>query len=457
MNNLYAHPASFKDPAGFIFLKDGVYYRQVNNSAAADYDLLMNSGLYEKLVKQKKLIPHAEVSAPVSDTSVHYKTILPEQLSFTSYAYEWCFEQLKDAALTTLQIQKTALEHGMILKDATPFNIQFKDGRPVFIDTLSFQKYTEGDSWVAYKQFCESFLAPLLLMCYRDLSLNSLLLTHLNGIPLTIAAKLLPAKTKFNLGIYLHIHLQAKFQLKAFAGNTTGKKKLGLQQLKNITSSLINLTQKLQLPKQKTAWNNYYDETILSKEYFNAKQKLVTDFLLNTEYKIVLDLGANTGEFSFLAAEKAEKVIAADFDTACINRLYTLTKEQQFKNIFPVVINAANPTPATGWANRERESFLERANADVILALALIHHLCITANITLAMIASLLKTKCKYLVIEFIPKSDPKVQQLLCYRQDVFTDYTMEKFEENFSAYFIIQKKQLITGTGRILYLMKTQ
>lgn len=457
MNSSPSHPASFKDPAGFIFKVDGIYYRQVNQSYSEEYNLLMNSGLYEKLVQQKRLIAHTEVDNYKSNDEKWYKTLQPRQLDFISYPYEWSFDQLKDAALLTLQIQKESLRYGMSLKDATPFNIQWLNGKPIFIDTLSFEKYTEGESWVAYKQFCESFLAPLLLMRYRNHELNKLLVSYPNGVPLTMVADLLPGKTKFNLSIYLHIHLQAKFQRKPGAGQSSKKNHLGLTQLNNIIESLYGCIKKLQPQKQITTWNNYYEETILSKDYLVAKEQLVRDFLSLTEHKTILDLGANTGEFSLLAAQTTEKIISADFDADCINHLYNQTKQNKIKIIFPLVINISNPTPAIGWANTERESFWQRINVDLIMALALVHHLCISGNISFPMLAELLKNKCRYLVIEFVPKSDPKVQQLLSYRKDVFEEYTEPNFEKAFSNHFMIIKKDTVTSTNRVLYLMKNK
>ncbi|MGE5108396.1 MAG: hypothetical protein ACM3H8_12675 [Sphingobacteriales bacterium] len=457
MNSLPSHPASFKDPAGFIFKVDGIYYRQVNQSYSEEYNLLMSSGLYERLVQQKKLIAHTEIESHKSNEEKWFKTLLPQQLDFISYPYEWCFDQLKDAALLTLQIHKESLKAGMSLKDATPFNIQWLNGKPVFIDTLSFEKYTEGEPWVAYKQFCESFFAPLLLMRYRNQELNKLLISYPNGVPLTIAADLLPAKTKFNLSTYLHIHLQARFQRKAGDGQSTKKNHLGLEQLNNIIESLYSCIKKLELQKQKTTWNNYYEETILSKDYLAAKEQFVKEFISLSDHKTILDLGANTGEFSLLAAQTSERVIAADFDADCINNLYNQTKQNKNKNIFPLVINISNPTPAIGWANKERESFWQRINVDLVMALALVHHLCISGNISFTMLADVFKTKCRYLIIEFVPKADPKVQQLLNYRKDIFEEYTEPNFEKTFSNYFVIIKQETIISTNRILYLMKNK
>ena len=204
--------ASFRDPSGFLFTRQGVLYRQVNQLYRENYDRLMTSGLAEKLIRGGWLIPHTEVDAPPADASLAYKVIRPELLDFISYPYEWSFSQLQDAALNTLAIQKMALESGMALKDASAYNMQFHHGRAVLIDTLSFEVYREGEPWVAYRQFCQHFLAPLALMAYTDVRLSQLLRVYIDGIPLDLAARLLPGKTRWDLGLATHIHLHAAAQ-----------------------------------------------------------------------------------------------------------------------------------------------------------------------------------------------------------------------------------------------------
>ena len=199
------HPASFKDPSGFVFQANDINYRQVNKMYAENYELLFSSGLYKNLTEKKLLIPHKEVSENITQSPDWYKTLLPQQINFISYAYEWSFDQLKDAALLTLKVLKIAVEHGMILKDATPFNIQFNEGRAVFIDTLSFEKYDTTKPWIAYRQFCECFLFPLYLEHYLKSDVQKILSTYLDGIPVDITAKLLPMKSSLNMGVWLHV------------------------------------------------------------------------------------------------------------------------------------------------------------------------------------------------------------------------------------------------------------
>ena len=214
MTNREIIAGSFRDPSGFLFYKNNILYRQVNTTYRENYNFFIESGLYQSLVDSKLLVPHIEEKTDVICGDGVYKILKPEVVPFVSYPYEWCFSQLKDAALTTLKIQKIALDFGMSLKDSSAYNIQFVRGKPVFIDTLSFEKYQEGSPWVAYKQFCQHFLAPLALMSFLDVRLNQLLKVFIDGVPIDMASTLLPVKTKLKFSLFSHIHLHAKTQKK---------------------------------------------------------------------------------------------------------------------------------------------------------------------------------------------------------------------------------------------------
>ncbi|MBS1565012.1 MAG: class I SAM-dependent methyltransferase, partial [Bacteroidetes bacterium] len=418
MTDTKQHPASFRDPAGFVFAYEGKYYRQVNQRYAAAYTQLKNSGLYDELVKEKKLLSHTELEQNLTGSPDWYKTLLPEQLSFISQPWEWCFSQWKNAALLTLSIAKKAMEKGMMLKDATPFNIQFQGTRPVFIDTLSFEPYDAGKPWVAYRQFTECFLGPLLLARYRSQDMPALFQLHTQGIPPALVSRLLPFKTRFNLNIYLHVHLPARMAAKA--GDNAPEKKIVFSEKKlfSILDSLDALVRSLELPASVTTWNNYYEETILGKAYVEEKKAVIGRWLQQSSPATVLDIGTNTGLFAELAAAKSNLVIAVDADIDCINRLYRHCREQKIKNILPLRIDITNPSPATGWDNAERSAFLHRAKADLTMALALIHHLAITYNVTFPQMAATFAATAPQLIIEFVPKSDPKTALLLQHRED---------------------------------------
>lgn len=449
---MQTHPASFRDSDGFVFWHEGRIYRFIQPAYEPHYAQLMGSGLYGELLKKKMLIPHEEISDTAAFNLPAGRVIQPEQLSFTSYPYEWSFNMWKDAALLTLHMAMAALKKGMIVKDATPFNIQFHNGQPVFIDTLSFENYQEGRSWVAYHQFTECFLGPLLLMHYCHPATHKVFAVYPNGIPIDVLVNLLPGRSRWNMNTFLHIHLQAKFagkQKQGKAGNNFSKQKLEI-----LLKGLEGFVQKLSPKLVKTTWDDYYSDTISGKGYLDAKTLLVKSFSNWIDFKTVIDLGANDGHFSMLFGED-KQVIATDADPNCINELYLSVKGTGRTNILPLVNDLTTPSPAIGWNNAERDSITARLKADLVLALALVHHLAIAANVPLPLIAAWLQPMAPQLIIEFVPKTDEKVKLLLQNREDIFDGYSLEHFKSAFSLYFNIEKEEIVGNTERVLFLMK--
>jgi ribosomal protein L11 methylase PrmA len=450
---MQALSSSYRDRAGFVFEHHGKIYRYVHPAFMGHFTRLINSGLYDELVRNKWLIPHSEITNITDFIFAEGKVLLPEQLSFISYPYEWSFDMWKDASLLCLQVAMLSLQKDMVLKDATPFNIQFIKGRPVFIDTLSFENYTDGKPWVAYRQFCECFLGPLLLMHYCHADTNKLFTVYPNGIPLNVLATLLPARSKWNVNTFLHVHLQSKISNKKKI-NPRSEKNLPKQKLEILLKGLQSFVQKLTAKKAKSTWNDYYKNNILGSEYLNEKTAIVKSFISEIEFKNVIDLGANDGYFSLLfAADK--NVIAADSDVNCINDLYRKIKKEKINNILPMVINLVAPSPAIGWNNKERDSITSRFKADLSLVLALVHHLAIANNIPLHLIADWLNPIAKHLIIEFVPKNDEKVKLLLQNREDIFHDYSLENFKSIFADKYQFLKEEKVGNTNRVLFLMK--
>ena len=447
--------SSFRDPSGFLFERSGVLYRQVNNSYKSHYDQLISSELYKKLVDNGLLISHKEVSPEISPQKA-YKVLQPDPIPFISYPYEWSFSQLKDAAITTLKIQGIALDHGMVLKDASAYNIQFVGSRPILIDTLSFEKYHEGEAWVGYKQFCQHFLAPLLLMKYKDLRLGLTSQLFIDGIPLDYASKLLPISTYIKPLALLHIHMHSRSQ-KAFESKKVklGEYRVQKEAIVRMAKSLEQSILKLTLPVQHTVWGNYYDDTNYSHKAFREKKSLVQEMLKSIKPKKVWDIGANTGEFSRLAAQLGAYTVASDIDALAVERNYLQTKAAKETNLLPLIIDLTNHSPSLGWENMERASYLSRGPADVVMALALVHHLAIGNNVPFIKIAEMLSRMGKYAIVEYVPKSDSNAIRLLQSRKDIFDGYTESGFEKSFSLYFSIVTRASIVGSKRVLYLLK--
>lgn len=446
------HPSSYRDPSGFIFERKGSLYRQVNIVFKEHYDLFVRSGCYEKMVTKGLLIPHETIHENLNGSADWYLTLKPQKISFITYPYEWSFDMMKTAALLTLDLLKEALNSGLVLKDATPFNIQWHQGKLVFIDTLSFEIYREEEPWIAYRQFCECFLAPLVLMHYSKNSLQQLSLAYPNGIPLSIAKSFLPWRSRFSLHTYLHIRLHAGIANNKKAGEKR-KIKFSKQKLLNLVRSMEILLHQLKAPDQQTAWSEYYEEASQRNDYLEQKKNIIREWLDKSgPISLAADLGANDGEFSRLLSERKIQVIAADLDPVCINNLYNQIRNDGEKNIQPLIMDLANPSPAIGVNNEERDSFLSRLRVDLVLALALIHHLAIGKNISLRLIAKLFAGLTRFLIIEFVPKTDPKVQEMLQQKKDIYSDYSEQRFEEEMKNYFTIEMKKQIPATERVLY-----
>ncbi|MCX5782698.1 MAG: SAM-dependent methyltransferase [Elusimicrobia bacterium] len=459
MNNIQRVLSSFRDPSGFVFLCDNVIYRQINYIYKENFETLMTSGLYSELVKNEYIVPHVEVSKeklPVLDDYA-YKIIKPQTIPFISYPYEWCFSQLKDAALLTLNVHKTAVRYNMALKDCSAYNVKFHKGKPVFIDTLSFEKYTEGPPWKAYRQFCQHFLSPLALMCFLDERLNKLSSVFIDGIPVELAHKILPYQSYFNIPVFLHIHMHSLLGTKHSKNIIDEKlnKKVSRHSHLALIESLETAVNNLNVKTVSSNWSEYYNENSYTKKGLEQKTVLVGEYLDKVKPETVWDLGSNDGTFSRLCAKKGIYTVSADSDYACVEKNYRECKSTGEKNIIPIVMDLVNPSPSLGWNNSERKSLAERGSCDLVLALALIHHLAISNNIPFEKIAQFLNEICKYLVIEFVPKSDPQVERLLKIRKDIFSCYDADNFEKSFLNYFSIEDKKNIPDSERVVYLMK--
>jgi len=416
----------------------------------------MASSLYENLTKAGLLIPHEEVDLRGDDSADFYKTIRPEAVPFISYPYEWSFSQLKDAALATLEIQKRALQFGMSLVDSSAYNIQYMRGRPLLIDTLSLRKYVEGKPWTAYRQFCQHFLAPLALMSLKDIRLGQLSRIYIDGIPLDLASGLLPSKSKLRIPLLLHLHLHAKSQ-KRYANRSvnTKNRKVSRQAFLGLVDSLESAIARLSWKPGGTEWANYYQDTNYTPPGLEHKSQLVSEYLKDAQPRLLWDLGANVGHFSRIGARTGALTISFDIDPACVERNYLQCTREKQTNLLPLLSDLTNPSPGIGWENEERMSFFERGPADAVMALALIHHLCIYNNVPFAKAAQFLSRITRFLIIEFVPKDDSQVQRLLATREDIFMNYDQANFEKAFRGLFHVKRSNAIQDSRRILYLME--
>jgi ribosomal protein L11 methylase PrmA len=412
------------------------------------------------MVDHQWLVPHDEVQLPEGSPAEDYLDLRPELIEFISYPYEWAFSQLQDAALLTLDVQELALARGMVLKDASAYNVQFRRGRPVLIDTLSFETYVDGTPWQAYGQFCRHFLAPLALMSGRDVRLGQLSRIHLDGIPLDLASRLSPWRSYLRLGLLLHLHLHA-WSVRRYArrsGNAPApaKPRVDKRSLLAILGSLRSTVRRLKWRPERSEWIDYY---VGGHNYEPAtlgyKADQVVAYLRLVRPARVWDLGANLGLFSRLAAREGAQTVAFDVDPACVERHYLELRRDQEGRVLPLLLDLTNPSPSIGWSNRERPSLLDRGHPDMALALGLVHHLAISNNVPLEVVASFLSSLAPHLVVEFVPKTDSQVRRMLATREDVFPGYHRAGFEAAFGQHFTIERCHPLPESERVLYLMR--
>lgn len=444
-------PSSFRDPSGFVFKRDGTVFRQVSPAFQPTFDAFETGGLYEALVSDKRLIPHERVEGEEG-------VLCPQQIPFISYPYEWSFQQLKEAALLTLGIAEEALAHGMVLKDASAYNVQFLDGAPIFIDTLSFEPYEEGAPWIAYGQFCRHFLAPLWLMAHVDYRCILLLRDHIDGIPLDYAVKLLGKTKGFSLTEYLHLRMHAKMQTSKAAdqGKSTRGKQLSKTALIGLLDNLKSGIRKLEWKAGKTEWGDYYNNTNYSSTAAKAKRDLIDQVVSEKKPDSVWDIGANDGTFSRIAARYAKHVASLDIDPVAVNLNYKKNKAEGASNLLPLMVDFTNPSPALGWLNEERDSLFQRTGADLVMALAVVHHFCISNNVSLERLTSFFAASTrKWLVVEFVPKSDSQVEILLATRADIFPEYNLASFKAALETAFELTDEYPIEGSERTLLIFE--
>jgi hypothetical protein len=433
-----------------------VLLRQVNTAFETDWRRFHESGLYEALVRDGLTIPFEVLPDDPGLGGELLCVIRPRPVPFISYPYEWCFGELKDAALITLRVQDAAMDRGMTLRDASAFNIQFLDGRPVLIDSLSLGVLEPGRPWVAYRQFCEQFLAPLALMAHRDVRLAALTAVNLDGVPLDLAARLLPRRTVLDPGLAAHIHAHGRAQRGA-SGRTEAARRARVSEtgLRALVDSLRRTIEALRWEPRGTTWADYADQDGYADAARASKAALVEGALRAAGGEVVWDLGANTGVYSRIAADLGRRVVAFDNDPAAVERAWRAIRTESETRILPLLVDVASPTPSLGWAGAERRSLLERADADVVMALALVHHLAIGRNVPLPRITDLLADLAPWAIVEFVPREDPMAGVLLSTREDIFTDYDLEGFRRATERRFTVEADGPIEGSARRLFLLR--
>ena len=453
---------SFRDRDGRIYIVGDRVLRGISEGALADYRKLESKKFFKRFVDEGKLVatrelPMGDVPLPDEEKARWAGFLEHDRVPVISYAYEWTFGMLKDAAVLTLDLLEAAIKAGMTLKDATPYNVQFVDGKPVFIDIPSFETLQPGSTWSGYRQFCEMFLFPLMLQAYKGIDIQPMMRSSIDGVGVQTAAKMFGFRDRFRKGVFSHVWLQAKLDRRY--GSTSQDVKSELKSAgfsKELILANVRKTRKL---VQKLSWGGEGSEWGAYEEFHNysesdhaLKEAFINDCVRDSGAKTVWDIGANTGQFSRIAAKHADQVLAMDIDHFAAERMYRRNAEEGISNILPLVQNVCDPSPSWGWRNRERTDLASRAKPDLVLCLALIHHVVITANVPLDEFIAWLAGLTDQLVIEYVSRKDDKVETLLRNKEDKYHDYSRENLEAALARHYHIRKTLPLESGNRFLY-----
>jgi SAM-dependent methyltransferase len=382
-----------------------------------------------------------------------------ERVPFVSYPYEWSFGMLREAALLQLEVLLAALDEGLTVKDASPYNVQWRGSAPLFVDVGSFERAAPGEPWAGYRQFCSLFLYPLLLQAYRDVPFQPWLRGRIDGIPPAVCRQLLSARDVLRPGVLSHVYLHSRLERRheGEAGKVRADLRsagFGAELIKANARRLERLVRRLRRPAQRSAWSGYRAEQPYDEADALAKDDFVRAALGERRWGLVWDLGANDGRYARLAAEHADYVVAMDADEAVVDELHAALAGEGSRSVLPLVVDVVDPSPALGWRGRERRTLAERGRPDLTLCLALVHHLTITANVPVREVLEWLAGLGSTLVIELATRDDPMVRRLLAAkRPGLHEDYGEEQFERVLAELFTIRRRQPLPGGTRTLYV----
>ncbi|MGZ5325223.1 MAG: methyltransferase [Solirubrobacterales bacterium] len=461
-------PGSFRDPDGRVFLTDEGVYRALSEAGLADWRALADSPLLnelssEGLLVKTELAGETEIAAAIAEAlpAEPAAVLRHERIPFVTYPYEWPFSMLRDAALLQLDLLQRALDQGLMLKDASPYNVQWRGVNPVFIDVSSFERLREGEPWAGYRQFCMLFLYPLMLQAYRGIDFQPLLRGAIDGIPPSQARALFGGRDALRAGVLSHIRLHAR--LERSNAQRAGEDVRGELKSANFSTELIRsnlkrmrkLVERLEWKAGRTAWTAYRSENTYSDADDQAKAAFVAA-AVESHSRLTWDLGCNDGAYARLAAEHADCVVALDSDHATVDGLYRALRESASRRIVPLVGNLVDPSPGLGWRGEERRPLAARGAPELVLALALVHHLSISGNVPLRALLDWFASLGARLVIEFATREDPMVKRLLAAkRQGLHGDYELGEFDRLLSERFSVERRETLPSQTRVLFLAR--
>jgi hypothetical protein len=458
-------PGSFRDPESRVFYAGDGVYRALSQEGLSDFETLSQKRFWKRSSDEGEIVRTELVEDPESLPEGLVKeaagVLRHERIPFVSYPYEWTFSMLKDAALLQLDLNLAALEEDMILKDSTPYNVQFKGAQPVFVDVGSFERLREGEPWVGYRQFCMLYLYPLLLLSAKDVAPHALLRGAIDGISPAQMRGMVSFRDRFRRGFYVNVFLHAKLErrhgdrgreVKEEVRKAGFKKELIVANVRRMRK----LVARLEWSPPQGVWVAYGERNSYTDDDARRKGEFVREVCTSQPWQLTWDIGANNGRYSRIAAEGSDYVLAVDADQGPVELLYRTLRDEGDEKILTLTMNLADPSPGLGWRGVERKALPDRGRPDLVLALALIHHVAIAANVPVREFISWLASLETSLVIEFPTREDPMVRKLLGpKREGLHPDYERGNFEHELSAAFDVERRERLESGTRLLYFAR--
>lgn len=454
---------SFRDRNNQVFYHQGEVYRGISKQAYDNWLAISDKDFFQELISSKKIVGTSIAQQGVYPDSGWAAILHHDRIPYVSYPYEWAFGMLKEAALLHLAILEQGIQNGWILKDASAYNVQWNGHKPVFIDTTSFEPHVSGTPWLGYRQFCMMFLNPLLLKAHKNIDYLPLLRSNLEGIEPTETAKFFNRSEIWRKGVSFHVFMHAMIQLRTTANEIQGKRgnqsgyrpKHTKSMVLGTLQSIRRIIKSLKVNQQTTTWSHYDETHSYLEDTFVDKKEFVEKHVSKKQWLMVWDIGCNTGTFSKICSPYAEYVVSMDGDAMAIETLFDRFQHEKFTNILPLVMDLANLSPAQGWMGKERKTIEERGKPDLLLCLALIHHMVISANIPLRSYIEWIRSLDCVVIIEFVGPSDEMTMQLLKNKANQYEDYNEENFLSILKEMFTVRDSRLLKDGKRTIYYLE--
>ena len=454
-------PGSFRDPESRVFYSGDAVYRALSQEGLDDFEALASSGLLEdaRIVATERDdgAGNGVAGLLAKETAGVLKH---ELIPFVSYPYEWTFSQLKDAALVQLDLLLAALEKDMVLKDSSPYNVQWRGARPVFVDVGSFERMREGEPWVGYRQFCMLYLYPLLLQAVKDVPYHPWLRGSIDGIRPREMRNLMSFRDRFRRGmtthVFLHARLEDRYADRAKEVKSDVKRLMKKELVIANVRKMRSLVERLKWDPPEGVWVAYGERNSYTDDDARRKDEFVREVATSRRWGLTWDIGCNNGRYSRIAAEGSDHVVAVDADQGPVELLYRTLRDEGDEKILPLTMNLADPSPGLGWRGLERKAMPDRGKPDLVLALALIHHVAISANVPVREFVEWLASLGTSLVIEFPTREDPMVEKLLApKREGLHPDYELGNFERILGEAFEVERSERLQSGTRVLYFAR--